>query len=186
MADSLAGKLLVATPLLEDPNFYRTVIALLAHDEKGAFGVVLNRPLEGVEVDDHLPQWVEHVAAPSAVFAGGPVEPTMALGIAACKAADGGEDGWTQMAGDVGLLDLTLGPADLRAELRRLRVYSGYAGWGAGQLEGEIEQNACFVVDAQPDDLFSDEPDTLWRRILLRQKGDMKIYAFFPEDASAN
>lgn len=185
MAGSLAGKLLVATPLLEDPNFHRTVVLILAHDENGAFGVVLNRPLEGVGVDEHLPQWVEHVAAPAAVFAGGPVEPSMALGIAVCSSADE-EDGWTRMAGDVGVLDLTLGPEDLRAHLERMRVFSGYAGWGGGQVEGEIGQNAWFVVEAQPDDLFTDEPATLWRRVLLRQKGELKMYAFFPDDPSVN
>ncbi|HSM43715.1 MAG TPA: YqgE/AlgH family protein, partial [Acidimicrobiia bacterium] len=70
--DSLAGNLLVATPILIDPNFYRTVILLLQHDEDGCVGVVLNRPTEE-PVAEHLPEWAEHVPEPYTVFYGGPV-----------------------------------------------------------------------------------------------------------------
>ena len=73
---------------------------------------------------------------------------------------------------------------DLTVE--RMRIFSGYAGWGGGQLEGEIAQDAWFVVDAQPDDVFTESPESLWRDVLLRQKGDVRMYARFPEDPSLN
>jgi putative transcriptional regulator len=185
MPDSLAGKLLVATPALLDENFYRTVVLLLAHDENGAFGLVLNRPLEAVAVAEHIPQWEEHVAAPARVFLGGPVEPAMALGLAAGTATDRGE-GWIPMAGGYGLIDLGRTPDTLDVALERMRVFTGYAGWGAGQVDGEIAASAWFVVDADPADAFTDAPGTLWRRVLDRQRGDVRIYALFPEDPRQN
>ena len=185
MPESFAGKLLVATPALLDENFYRTVVLLLAHDENGAFGLVLNRPLEAVAVGEHIPHWQEHVAAPARVFQGGPVEPGMALGLAAGTAADGGE-GWIPMADRYGLIDLGRTPETLDAVVERVRVFTGYAGWGAGQVDGEVAANAWFVVDADPADAFTDEPKTLWQRVLNRQRGDVRMYALFPEDPRQN
>lgn len=185
MADSLAGRLLIATPVLEDGNFYRTVVFMLAHDEGGSMGVVLNRPQPGVLVADHLPAWRAHASAPAAVFSGGPVEPAMALALASARDSATGE-GWRPMAGGVGLLDLGREPDDTGLAVEQMRVFVGYAGWGAGQLEGEIAQNAWFVVDARPGDVFSAHPESLWRDVLSRQRSDLKIYALFPEDPRAN
>lgn len=184
MADLLPGKLLVATPVLQDGNFYRTVVLLLAHDENGSFGVVLNRPHPEMAAVDHVPAWTEHLAAPTSVFAGGPVEPAMALALAAAGTGEG--EGWMPMAGGVGLLDLTQEPTRVGVTVERVRVFSGYAGWGRGQLEGEVAQNGWFIVDSRPDDVFTDEPETLWRRVLGRQRSDLRIYALFPEDSSVN
>lgn len=183
--DSLAGKLLVATPLLEDANFRRSVVILLAHDVNGAFGVVLNRPLARALVADHMSPWAEHAAAPATVFAGGPVEPGMALGLATARTKDE-QDGWKPLAGGVGLLDLARRPEEVPVEVERMRVFSGYAGWGAGQLEGEIEQKAWFVVNSRPGDVFTQSPEDLWRQVLLREGGEARIYAFFPETPGLN
>ncbi len=185
MPPSLAGKLLVATPALLDENFYRTVVLLLAHDENGAFGLVLNCPLDLVPVGEHIPRWEEHVAAPARVFQGGPVDPEMALGLAAGSPLEGGE-GWLPMAAGFGLVDLGRTPETVDAALERIRVFTGYAGWGAGQVEGEIAANAWFVIEAQPGDAFTDEPKTLWQRVLNRQRGDVRMYALFPEDPRQN
>lgn len=185
MSRSLAGKLLVATPVLVDENFYRTVVLLLAHDENGGFGVILNRPLDAVAVGEHIPHWAEHVAAPSRVFHGGPVEPAMALGLAA-GSAPGERPGWIPMAEGFGLVDLGQTPDSLDVELERMRVFTGYAGWGAGQVEAEIAANAWFALEAEPGDAFTAEPQSLWRRVLDRQRGDVKMYALFPEDPRQN
>jgi putative transcriptional regulator len=184
MTDLRAGTLLVATPLLDDGSFFRTVVLLLAHDDNGSFGVVLNRPRPELPAVDHVPAWTEHLAAPASVFSGGPVEPAMALALAAARAAE--SSGWIPMAGGVGLLDLAQEPADVDVTVERMRVFSGYAGWGKGQLEGEVSRDAWFVVDSQPDDIFTSEPETLWRRVLARQRGALKLYAWFPEDGSLN
>jgi putative transcriptional regulator len=185
MVDALTGKLLVATPVLEDANFRRAVVLLLAHDENGAFGVVLNRPRPEAPVADHVPAWSEHAAAPAMIFAGGPVEPAMALALAAGPRSPEA-DGWQPMAAGVGLLDLAREPEGIGMPIERMRVFSGYAGWGGGQLEAEIEQNAWFVVDVKQDDVFTAAPERLWRDVLMRQRSDLKMYAHFPDDPSLN
>ncbi len=185
MTDTLAGKLILATPLLEDANFRRTVVLLLAHDENGAFGVVLNRPQPEFRVAEHMPAWTEHAAAPGTVFAGGPMEPAMALALASARHGARG-DGLRPMAAGVGLLDLTQDPESMEVPVERMRVFTGYAGWGAGQLEAEISQDAWFVVDSQPDDVFTSTPESLWRDVLSRQGSDLKMYAYYPDDPSVN
>ncbi len=171
---SHAGKLLVATPRLIDPNFYRTVVLMLQHDEEGTVGVVLNRPTEE-RVVDHLPEWAP-LAGDGLVRFGGPVEPEVAIGLAITP--DGMETGVPGLS----LVDLGEPP---RGEGPPLRVYSGYAGWGTGQLEAEIATGSWYVVQAGPDDPF-EEADDQWRRVLKRQPGPLALVANFPEDVSLN
>src|SRR5215510_406114 len=80
MSESARGRLLVATPDLKDPNFSRTVVLMLEHNEEGALGVVLNRPLD-LPVSEVLPDWAESVTAPACLFVGGPVSPTAVIGL---------------------------------------------------------------------------------------------------------
>jgi len=178
--DSVSGRLLLATPDLLDPNFYRAVVLICSHDDEGAFGLILNRPLEA-PVADHLGEWSEHVVEPAVVFEGGPVQRSTAIGLALGPA----NRVWTIEVGrGLGLIDLDDDSATV--ELNALRVFSGYAGWGRGQLEAEIASEGWFVVDRWPDDSFSSEPEQLWRAILLRQGRDLAIYANFPDDPAAN
>jgi putative transcriptional regulator len=185
MGESLAGKLLVATPALLDENFYRTVVLLLAHDDNGAFGVVLNRPVNESAVGEHMPAWQEHVAAPAQLFAGGPVSPALALGLAAAM-ADAAHEGWMPMLPGCGIIDLERSPEEHELTIERVRVFTGYAGWGAGQVEGEIAANAWFVLESEPGDAFTDDPRSLWQRVLHRQRSDLKMYALFPENPRQN
>lgn len=183
VAESLAGKLLVASPKLVDPNFHRTVIYLCGHDENGAFGLVINRPLTDVEVGDHLPGWRPVVSEPKVVFAGGPVEPQVALGLARPREAPPPEH-WTQLHHGLGLVNLGSSPDD--AGVAEIRVFVGYAGWSAGQLEGEIAEEAWFVIDSTPDDPFSSDPAGVWRTVLRRQKGKLAMFAYHPPDPTVN
>jgi putative transcriptional regulator len=184
MADGIAGRLLVATPSLRDPNFERTVVLLLDHSPDGALGVVLNRPTE-TAVDDPLPQWSAQVAEPAVVFVGGPVQPEAAIGLARCP--DPVEaSGWQPLFGPLGTLDLASGPADVGVVIDGLRIFAGYAGWGPGQLETEIEAGAWFVVDAAPGDALSGEPKALWHAVLRRQPGLLSTVANFPADPAVN
>ena len=169
---SLKGQLLVATPALLDPNFFRTVVLLLEHTEEGAVGVVLNRPSD-FELVATLPDWEERAAAPTVVFVGGPV----AEGTAICLGRVDGQDGIT-------VVDASRDPDDLAAD--EVRFFSGYAGWGSGQLEDEIDEGAWLVVDADPDDALDDEPERLWSRVLERQGGDLALLAHYPDDPSTN
>ena len=186
----LAGRLLVATPLLRDPHFRGSVVLVCRQDGDGCMGLILNRPLEA-EVAEHLPGWQYLSSPPPAIHEGGPVqrEAALALGRRAAAAEGGAGGGWTPVGGGpglLGLLDLRLDPADLQGEIEALRVYSGYAGWSAGQLEGEIREQAWFVVDARPGDPFDGDSAGLWRRVLRRQPGQLAMFATFPPDPGLN
>ncbi len=174
MQGHLTGRLLVAAPTLVDPNFRRTVVLMLQHDDEGAVGVVLNRPSTEA-VGEHLPAWEESLAAPPVVFVGGPVQPEVAIGL-----VEGG-DGSPVVDG--------VEVADLAAEPPpgvRARIFSGYAGWGPGQLESELEVDAWIVVDARAQDVFDPAPEGLWPRILRRQKGMVRMLATYPIDPALN
>ena len=186
VSESYAGKLLVASPKLVDPNFQRTVVLVCSHDEKGTFGLVLNRPLEGAAVGEHVPAWMEHVAEPTLVFQGGPVEATVGLGLALSRDEDD-RPGWTPVVGRLGLADLARPPgSEGSADIERARVLAGYSGWGAGQLEAEMADEAWFVVDADQEDAFTPDPGRLWHEVLRRQGGKLAMFAFFPEDPTVN
>ena len=178
------GRLLVATPLLRDPNFARTVVLICQESEDGHFGLVLNRPLEA-GVGEHLPEWEHLVSAPARIFGGGPVQPEVAIALG--RRTDGGEDGgWTAIGGELGLLDLRGEPSELWGAIAGLRIFSGYAGWSAGQLEGELREQAWFVIDAAPDDPFAEDSEGLWKRVLRRQPGALAMFATFPPDPGLN
>jgi putative transcriptional regulator len=128
---------------------------------------------------------MEHVARPAVFFRGGPVEPAAAFGLALAREQPPAQ-GWLAVVEGVGLFDLALNAGEVAGDFDAVRLFSGYSGWGAGQLEGEIEQEAWFVVDSRPADLFTLEPGQLWRDVLLRQRGKLAMFAYFPEDPSAN
>ncbi len=181
---SLDGQLLVATPRLMDPNFARTVLLVLNHDEDGALGVVINRPLE-LLVAEVLPVWSDAVAQPRTVFSGGPVGRDSAIAVAVAL-GDGPAAGFQPVAPGYGLIDLDGQPADVLPDLAGLRVFSGYAGWGPDQLESEIREGSWYVVAASPTDLVSSEPELLWRQVLRRQPGDLAYVSTFPDDPALN
>ncbi len=178
------GQLLVATPRLIDPNFARAVILLLDHDADGALGVVINRPSE-LPLSAVLPGWAEVVSQPQLLFSGGPVAPEAALAVGLSIGA-GPAAGFKQLAGDYGLVDLDAEPGLLLPDLVGVRVFSGYAGWGVGQLEAELEEGSWYVVDPIQSDLLHPEPGRLWRAILRRQPGELAYLATFPDDPTMN
>jgi putative transcriptional regulator len=204
----LKGRLLVANPAMPDPNFHRTVVLLLAHQDEGALGVVLNRPSD-LDVDSPLPRWERLVAEPPVVFVGGPVAPGAAICLArvpdppAVEPPAEGDDpvsggsgsagitasglgGWLPLVGDLGTLDLERDPDDLAITVEAIRVFAGYAGWGPGQLEREIEGGAWFVVPAEPGDALSRDPALLWKRVLRRQGGRLALVSAYPNEPGLN
>ena len=189
-AESLSGRLLVATPLLGDPNFRRTVILIVEDEpEEGTLGVVLNRPTE-VQVGQVLESWTDLVTGPSVVFRGGPVSPNSALALALAR----GDDeplGWRSLEGSdltsrIGLVDLEAPPELLADGITSLRVFAGYACWGPGQLQAEIEEGAWYVLAGEPTDAFLAEPERLWPEVLRRQGGEFAIVATYPDDPLLN
>jgi putative transcriptional regulator len=180
------GRLLVATPPLEDPNFDRTVIYVLEHHDEGALGLVLNRPsLE--RLGEPLDGWVDLQTDPSLVFSGGPVETDALIALArTSRPLDDSGDHLAPLNGDIASADLAADPALVNTAINALRVFRGYSGWGPGQLDDEIEAGAWLVLDPDPTDLFTSQPDDLWRRVLRRQPGRLAWLADAPDDLSAN
>jgi putative transcriptional regulator len=183
MTGLAAGKLLVATPLLDDPNFYRTVVLLCAHDEQGSFGLVLNRPLQAA-VSDVLPEWRHVVSEPHVVFGGGPVERMQAFVLGLSRGASGGT-WWTPVTSEIGLLRLDEDLSSL-GFVEDARLFAGYAGWSHEQLETEVAEEAWFVLDALPRDVFTARPERLWHDVLRRQPGQLSLFALFPPDPRLN
>ncbi|MFQ6854025.1 YqgE/AlgH family protein [Streptomyces sp. 35M1] len=181
---SLTGRLLVAAPALTDPNFDRAVVLLLDHDEEGSLGVVLNRPTS-VGVGDILASWAALAGEPDVVFQGGPVSLDSALGVAVIP-GDEGPLGWRRVHGAIGLIDLETPPELLGPALGSLRIFAGYAGWGPGQLEGELTEGAWYVVESEPGDVSSPRPEQLWRAVLRRQRSELAMIATYPDDPSLN
>lgn len=183
---SLTGRLLVATPSLRDPNFERTVVLMVAHEENGALGVVLNRATE-VPVSEVLGSWSSLARDPAVVFEGGPVQPESAICLARTRTGvPPPRRGFHKVSGGIGTIDLSGDPDTLRETVEGVRVFAGYAGWSPGQLEGEISCGSWFVFDALPGDAFVPRPDDLWPMVLRRQGGIMAAVAIFPPDVSLN
>lgn len=180
---STAGRLLVASPLLGDPNFDRSVVLMIEHDAESALGLVLTDPTE-TEVAEMLPQWAPLVSPPDVFFLGGPVsyESVICLG----GAIGGSDESFHRVVGNVGTVDLNQGPDDYPVDLQEIRVFAGYSGWGPGQLEAELAMDAWFVVDADPHDPFMSTPQDLWSMVLARQPGPMAWLANYPIDPSLN
>ena len=183
MSDPRPGTLLVASPALVDPNFYRSVVLLLEYDQDGALGVVLDRPLD-INVDEHLPAWRTHLAPPYRVFDGGPVQPETAIGVAFRPSAEAIET-WRPVLGGVGLVDVSQDPAAVGG-IEEARIFAGYSGWGAGQLDMERTVGSWFPVEGTRDDVFDPVPAGLWRRVLRRQHPSIARYANYPPDLRSN
>jgi putative transcriptional regulator len=182
---SLAGRLLIATPLLRDPNFMRTTVFIAEHTPEGAVGVVLNRPSD-TEVAGVLPGWGSAVSSPGVVFVGGPVSPEGALALARLGGPELPDAGFQPVIDGFGVVDLEVDSALVAPHLAGMRVYAGYAGWAANQLDAEVEEGAWYVVPAAPDDVFCARPDVLWRDVLRRQGGDLAMVSTFPTDPTLN
>ena len=183
------GCLLVANPLLPDRNFDRTVVFLIAYaEDDGAIGVVLNRPSE-TAVAAPLPRWVHMAASPPVIFVGGPVQHEAVICLARSMthpAAANPPGAWRPVTPDIGTLDLDMDPDALHDSLSEVRLFAGYAGWAPGQLEAEIDAGAWWVVEAEPDDAFCDDPEQLWKSVLRRQAGSLALVASYPDDPALN
>jgi len=209
--DLRAGRVLVATPGLRDPNFARSVVLVLEHDRGGTLGIVLNRPLD-VTIVEVLPDWTGEVSEPERLFDGGPVasEAALAVGLLTTAAEQSpppdhtdddtstdtdtatdtdegdGPVGWRTVYGRVGLVDLDAPAPLLNGALSGLRIFAGYAGWSPGQLEVEIEEGSWVVVDGADGDLTTRTPDALWSQVLRRQRGNLRLLSTCPRDPSQN
>jgi len=179
--DSLQGQLLIASPSLLDPNFRRTVVLVTEHSDEGAAGLVLNRP-SPAEVTELVPQLEPLVDDGEQVWVGGPVQPNAVLVLGEFHDP---EDAAVPLFGALGFPSLDE-PEDVAARTRRRRVFAGYAGWGAGQLEDELERDDWIIEQSHPDDAFTEAPGELWADVLRRKGGIYELVARIPEDPSVN
>lgn len=170
----MAGSLLVASPRLLDPNFFRTVVLVVEHNDDGALGIVLNRPTDE-PVAAHLPNWASEESAEEVIYVGGPVQTDVAIAL-----------GQTELGEPTGLNGLSMVDVSypLLASGTRVRIYAGYSGWSAGQLEAELATGSWYLVAAHPDDPFAE--GDLWTQVLRRQRGPLSIVSTFPDDPSLN
>ncbi|MCU0308335.1 MAG: YqgE/AlgH family protein [Thermoleophilia bacterium] len=173
----------MASPALVDPNFRRAVVLMLEHNEDGALGVVLNRPGDLVAREALPPPLGPVMPEGEAIFEGGPVQPETVIVLA--DFADPGAAGGLAFAG-VGIVDPSGDLESLAGRVRAIRAFGGYAGWAAGQLEGEIAQEAWIDAEPRADDVFTDHPEGLWPAVLERKGGQFRFIARMPEDPSLN
>ncbi|MFV1989855.1 MAG: YqgE/AlgH family protein [Acidimicrobiales bacterium] len=181
--DSLQGLLILATPAIEEPIFRRTVILVLEHNPEGAVGVVLNRP-SPVPIEAAVEQWSALACHPAVIFTGGPVDPESAIALA--RVRPGVLTEAPLLVGRIGIVDLAKDPEQLSKDVTDLRIFGGYAGWAAGQLESELYDKGWWVANPLADDLLSEEPNGLWHAVLARQDGSLAWYAHYPDDPDLN
>jgi len=182
LVHSLRGQLLVAGPALVDPNFRRTVVLVGEHGDEGAMGVVLNRVSTAL-VSEAVPPIAELTGPDEPVYVGGPVHPQAVVVLADFADVEQAE---VTVIDSIGFLPGEIEDASAIGELRGIRVFAGYAGWGPGQLEDELAEGAWIVVAALPSDVFTGAPDSLWSDVLRREGGALAIVARMPDDPRVN
>ena len=179
--DTLEGQLLIASPALLDPNFRRAVVLITEHTDEGAAGLVLNRPSPS-SVSELVPELEPLVEDEEQVWLGGPVQPNAVLVLGEFLDPD---DAAVPLFGSLGFPALD-DPEDVVPATTRRRVFAGYAGWGAGQLENELGREDWIIEEAQNDDAFTESPENLWSEVLRRKGGIFELVARIPDDPSVN
>jgi putative transcriptional regulator len=168
---------------LADPNFDRTVVFMLEHTPDGAVGVVLNRPSDE-PLPEEIERWTDWLTDPAFLFLGGPVE--LDAFIALARVTGAGAEQWTAVVGDLASIDLASDPGIAAGGVGALRVFRGYSGWGAMQLDDELREGTWMVFPSAPDDVFDPHPEGLWRAVVRRQGGRTAWIANAPDDLSSN
>ena len=179
--ESLQGHLLIAGASLWDPNFRRTVVLIGHHDDQGAVGVVLNRATN-VPVVEAVPPLADLVGPDEPLFIGGPVQPQAAVVVADLADPERVE---VVAFDSIGFLPEEA-DREVLGDVRRARVFAGYAGWGAGQLEAEIREGAWIQEPARPEDVFTPDPVRLWDEVLRRKGAAFDLLRLMPMDPSLN
>lgn len=182
--DLSPGTLLISAPMMQDPNFRRSVVLLCErNDQEGAFGLILNRELD-VQLSDVLDEYATYNPQ---LYLGGPVQ-RETLHYLHTRPDD--IPGGIPLSDDViwgGNFEVVQQLAkngDISAET--LRFFLGYAGWGPGQLEAELDEDAWIPASATADLIFDTDPDQLWRTVLRRMGGEYAVLANFPDDPRMN
>jgi putative transcriptional regulator len=161
------GMFLVSKRALGGTYFGETVIYLVEHDEQGTLGLIVNRS-SNIRLADALPDIEQPLAARHRLYSGGPVEPAMIMMLLRGESAAQGMAhvaGRVYVSADRRVLDAAL---EAGRQASEFRLYIGYSGWSAGQLDAELERGSWHVVTADPDAVFSEESDSLWEWLIER------------------
>src|SRR3954453_6039684 len=183
MAESLRGKLILASPALRDPNFARSVVLIAEHTDEGAMGLVLQRPAAAT-VGEEVPDLSWLVGDGEPVYVGRPGGGTAVIVLA--------EFDLPELAGAIVDADLGFIGADaddpdrLDGAIRRARVFAGHAGWGPGQLEEELAEEAWIIEPPKREEIFCEDPEALWSAVLRRKGSRYALLATMPPDPSLN
>ena len=180
--ESIRGQLLIAGPRLGDPNFWRTVVLIVEHNDAGAFGLVLNRPSE-TTVGEAVPQLAELVDPEDDVLVGGPVQQS---GVIVLAEFEDPTDAALIAFEDVGIVGTSSEVIEHSAGVRAARAFAGHAGWGPGQLDDEVERGDWILEPALRSDAFATDPSELWPAVLTRKGGSYALIARMPADPSLN
>jgi putative transcriptional regulator len=181
--DCARGHLLIAGPTLLDPNFWRTVVLVVEHNDEGAFGLVLNRPSE-TTIGEAVPELEQLIDPDEPLFIGGPVKPSAVITVG--RFDDVSEAALIAFE-DVGVIGISGPPiGELAPALRAARAFVGHSGWGPGQLDEELERGDWVLESARRDDVFSESPRDLWSGVLTRKGGSYALVARMPADPSLN
>jgi putative transcriptional regulator len=172
---SFAGQVLIASPALSDPNFAGTVVLMVQHDRRGAFGIVINRALGERPIKRLLHAFGDKDAAVEGqvlIVAGGPVQPELGFVV---HSADYRRPETIDIDGRLAVTS----SRDILRDIgenkgpQKILVALGYAGWGPGQLEGEMAQKAWFTAPADPKLVFDDARDKVWDNAMARRAVDL-------------
>ncbi len=158
------------------------MVLVCEHSEDGALGLVLNRPGDLV-VGESAPELADLIGEDALIDSGGPVQTDALLVLAEFEDPD---RAGIQVVKNVGLVGDSSELEDLVEETVRARVFAGYAGWGPGQLDAELEREDWFVAPAGVDDIFNPDADALWARVLARKGAHFALVARMPIDPSVN
>jgi putative transcriptional regulator len=181
--DSLRGQLIIAAPTLVDPNFARSVVLIAEHTEDGAMGLVLNRPANTL-VDEAVPDLAWLGDTEERVWVGGPVAETAVIVLAEW---DDPTVAGAIVEGDLGFVGADADqPEQLDGAIRRARVFAGHAGWGPGQLEDELAEDAWIVEPPLRDEIFTADAEGLWAAVLRRKGSRYALLSTMPPDPSLN
>jgi putative transcriptional regulator len=183
MAESLRGKLILASPVLKDPNFIRTVVLIAEHTDDGAMGLVLNRPA-ATTVSEAVPDLAWLAEGDEQVYVGGPVAETAVIVLAEFERP---ELAGALVESDLGFIGADADdPERLDGAIRRARVFAGHAGWGPGQLEDELAEEAWIVEPPTREEIFTEDAEGLWAAVLRRKGRRYALLSTMPLDPSLN
>ncbi|WIM67677.1 YqgE/AlgH family protein [Corynebacterium breve] len=182
-----AGMLLVAAPGMFSPEFARSIVLIVEHNESYTFGVVLTERSE-IAVYNVLPEWLPAVAKPQALYVGGPVSPQSVVGVGVTKpdVIIEEHEPFTRLANRLVHVDLRVQPHEVTELLDGMRMFAGYAEWAPGQLQDEIERGDWYVAPALPGDVIAPGSADLWGDVMRRQPMPLPLFSTFPVSIEDN